>query len=109
MLKSRPLLTSLAAKIRQQAPRAMSTATPSFAAGSDTAALSPVLKELVSRPEAPWHLTATGEGVERSFRFKTFAKTWVRCALPPSSPDSRFRPRDAYGLAGLYDGRLAAM
>ena len=55
----------------------MSTVTPNFAPGSDTAALNPALKQLVSRPEAPWRLTATGEGVERSFRFKTFAKTWV--------------------------------
>lgn len=27
-----------------------------------------------------WTLTADGEGVERMFRFKTFAKTWV-CLL----------------------------
>lgn len=75
MLKSRPVLTSLTAGIRHP-QRAMST-TPNFAPGSDTAALNPALKQLVSRPEAPWRLTATGEGVERSFKFKTFAKTWV--------------------------------
>lgn len=65
----------------------MSTATPNFSPGSDAAALSPALEKLVSRPEAPWRLTPSGEGVERSFKFKTFAKTWV--STPPISIISR--------------------
>lgn len=62
----------------------MSTVTPNFFPGSDTAALNPALEKLVSRPEVPWRLTPSGEGVERSFKFKTFAKTWVSTLCPPS-------------------------
>jgi len=49
---------------------------PRFAPGSDVTHLSARLSRLLSAPGGKWSLTATGEGVERSFKFKTFAKTW---------------------------------
>lgn len=34
-----------------------------------------------------WLLVPSGQGLERSFKFKTFAKTWVSpVPLPPSYP-----------------------
>ncbi|KAG5920570.1 hypothetical protein E4U53_003901 [Claviceps sorghi] len=58
-----------------------STMRPRFSSGTDepatTAALTPLL---ASSPEdkRKWMLTCDGEALERSFKFKTFAKTWVR-------------------------------
>lgn len=49
-----------------------------FAEGSDEAALTKVLDGLTSGTPK-WSLTPNGQGVERSFKFKTFAKTWVGC------------------------------
>lgn len=49
-------------------------ATPKFAEGSDEPRLTKELDELLSNR---WKLTADGQGIERSFKFKTFAKTWV--------------------------------
>lgn len=61
-----------------------STARPGlqFSAGSDEAALSEKLQTLLSPASADgasgrWTLIANGQGLERSFKFKTFAKTWV--------------------------------
>lgn len=68
------------------AAAAMSTSTArpglQFSAGSDEAALSEKLKTLLSPASADgasgrWTLIANGQGLERSFKFKTFAKTWV--------------------------------
>lgn len=53
---------------------AAAAAKPRFAEGSDEQLLTEALDGLVSKR---WALTADGQGVERSFRFKTFAKTWV--------------------------------
>ncbi len=55
---------------------------PRFPAGSDAAALEPSLAPLLTANGGRWSLTASGEGLEREFKFKTFAKTWA-C---PSSP-----------------------
>lgn len=51
---------------------------PSFAAGTDNNAATEALRPLVT-PEAGgrWTLTADGYGIERSFKFATFNKTWV--------------------------------
>ncbi|OAA81418.1 Transcriptional coactivator/pterin dehydratase [Akanthomyces lecanii RCEF 1005] len=50
---------------------------PSFAAGTDKNAATEALRPLVT-PEAGgrWTLTADGYGIERSFKFATFNKTW---------------------------------
>jgi 4a-hydroxytetrahydrobiopterin dehydratase len=49
---------------------------PRFAEGSDEAALVTKLSPLLSSAGGKWSLTASGDGLERSFKFKTFAKTW---------------------------------
>ncbi|OAQ96828.1 hypothetical protein LLEC1_06029 [Akanthomyces lecanii] len=50
---------------------------PSFAASTDKNAATEALRPLVT-PEAGgrWTLTADGSGIERSFKFATFNKTW---------------------------------
>ncbi|EHA52196.1 hypothetical protein MCOR27_010947 [Pyricularia oryzae] len=47
---------------------------PNFAPGSDVAALDAALTPLLA--PGRWQLTPDGEGLERTFKFKTFAKTW---------------------------------
>lgn len=48
---------------------------PKFSEGSDEALLTKDLDSL--RANNRWTLTQDGQGIERSFKFKTFAKTWV--------------------------------
>ncbi|KAI1143013.1 transcriptional coactivator/pterin dehydratase [Hypoxylon sp. FL0543] len=52
---------------------------PHFSAGVDEPALSRALEPLLASAGrgGRWVLVPGGEGLERSFRFKTFAKTWV--------------------------------
>lgn len=50
---------------------------PRFSAGTDDAHVKPQLDTLLESAGGRWALTAGGEGLERSFKFKTFAKTWV--------------------------------
>ncbi|KAK6948555.1 hypothetical protein Daesc_010325 [Daldinia eschscholtzii] len=52
---------------------------PQFSAGVDEPALTRALETLLASAGlgGRWVLTASGEGLERSFKFKTFAKTWV--------------------------------
>lgn len=53
-----------------------------FAQGSDEALLTKQLDSLTSgNVTAGWSLTSNGQGIERSFKFKTFAKTWVSSCL----------------------------
>lgn len=66
---------------------ASSHTVPKFSAGSDESSLYKKLQTLLppgegngSQAAAPggrWALIPSGEGLERSFKFKTFAKTWV--------------------------------
>ncbi|RYP42301.1 hypothetical protein DL768_010350 [Monosporascus sp. mg162] len=55
------------------------TSTPKFSAGSDEQTMSRTLEPLLESAGrgGRWTLTPNGEGLERSFKFKTFAKTWV--------------------------------
>lgn len=53
-----------------------------FAEGSDEASL---LKEVESLSSNRWAVTEDGQGIQRSFKFKTFAKTWVRQHPSPST------------------------
>lgn len=62
-----------------------STPAPKFAEGSDEPRLTKELEGLLSNR---WALTEDGQGIERSFKFKTFAKTWVR-ATPDQQPASQ--------------------
>lgn len=54
------------------------TTQPSFSANADIAALKQELDPLLNLNGGKWALTTSGNGLERSFRFKTFKKTWVR-------------------------------
>lgn len=65
---------------------------PRFSPGTDEAAAAAALAPLLAAPASPrgagrWALANDGEALERSFRFKTFARTWVcRVAPPPPGP-----------------------
>lgn len=48
---------------------------PKFSEGSDKAILTKDLDGLTANDR--WLLTGNGQGIQRSFKFKTFAKTWV--------------------------------
>ncbi|XDG06838.1 hypothetical protein ABKA04_006453 [Annulohypoxylon sp. FPYF3050] len=52
---------------------------PQFSAGVDEPALMRALEPLLASASrgGRWGLIPGGEGIERSFKFKTFAKTWV--------------------------------
>ncbi|KAJ8132980.1 hypothetical protein O1611_g641 [Lasiodiplodia mahajangana] len=54
-------------------------ATVKFSAGTDETALTAALEELLSSAGkgGRWALISSGQGLERSFKFKTFTKTWV--------------------------------
>lgn len=54
-------------------------ASPKFSEGSDEPRLTKELDGLLGNR---WTLTIDGKGIERSFKFKTFAKTWVRRTGP---------------------------
>ena len=82
------------------------TTTPRFAPGVDSDVLGPKLHPLLTSSGGRWDLTSSGEGIERSFKFKTFAKTWVGFSrLPSDLPVTR----RVLTLPGFHDGRLAAM
>lgn len=57
-----------------------SNMSPRFSAGTDTSTLEAALSPLLVQTGGRWTLAADGEGLERSFRFKTFAKAWVSAA-----------------------------
>jgi hypothetical protein len=50
-----------------------------FSAGADETALTTALRELLGSAgkRGRWSLIPNGQGLERGFKFKTFAKTWV--------------------------------
>ncbi|KAK8127508.1 Pterin 4 alpha carbinolamine dehydratase [Apiospora sp. TS-2023a] len=67
-----------------------------FSAGSDEAALGSKLQSLLATAATGgrWNLIGSGEGLERSFKFKTFAKTWdfmtavsLQCKLKNHHPE----------------------
>ncbi|EGY18772.1 uncharacterized protein VDAG_08932 [Verticillium dahliae VdLs.17] len=55
-------------------PAAMAAQPPTFSQGADPSALTPLLAPLLA--PGRWSLTNEGGGLERPFRFTTFAKTW---------------------------------
>jgi len=60
---------------------ASSVASPRFSAGSDLDTAGKTLALLLTSGGGRWMLTENGEGLERTFKFKTFAKTWVCLVL----------------------------
>lgn len=55
-----------------------------FSSGSDENTLTKALQELLDSAGkgGRWALLPTGQGLERSFKFKNFAKTWVSILEP---------------------------
>ncbi|KAI1766205.1 transcriptional coactivator/pterin dehydratase [Hypoxylon sp. FL1150] len=71
-------------------------ATPQFSPGVDEPALTQALDSLLASAGlgGRWQLVPGGEGLERSFKFKTFAKTWdfmtavsLQCKLKNHHPE----------------------
>jgi len=59
----------------------MTTPEPSFSKDVvDAGSLSQRLDPLLASNGGRWALTNGGEALERTFKFKTFAKTWVSCS-----------------------------
>jgi hypothetical protein len=82
----RPVLRSRIAKVSLFpslifAARYASTMKPRFSPGSDELLMTHALEMLLTTEGGRWSLIADGEALERSFKFKTFAKTWV-CSIP---------------------------
>ncbi|KAM0215665.1 hypothetical protein ACHAQD_008227 [Fusarium lateritium] len=50
---------------------------PRFSAGTDAASVTPALNALLTSEGGRWTLAKDGTALERQFKFKTFAKTWV--------------------------------
>ncbi|CCC06929.1 hypothetical protein SMACR_00953 [Sordaria macrospora] len=87
--------------LKQQQYRNMSSSPPSeikpqFSEGSDPVVLGPALDKLLSTGGAGgrWTLTQEGVAIERTFKFKTFAKTWdfmtavsLQCKLKNHHPE----------------------
>ncbi|KXJ95382.1 pterin 4 alpha carbinolamine dehydratase-domain-containing protein [Microdochium bolleyi] len=64
--------------VRFAGRRMVSSQAVSFSKGVDEAAMSPKLQALLATADhgGRWALIPGGHGLERSFKFKTFAKTW---------------------------------
>ncbi|KND93114.1 Pterin-4-alpha-carbinolamine dehydratase [Tolypocladium ophioglossoides CBS 100239] len=56
--------------------RFASTVQPRFSSGTNEATVSRALAPLLSTSGGRWTLASDGRALERSFKFKTFAKTW---------------------------------
>ncbi|KAI0596462.1 transcriptional coactivator/pterin dehydratase [Biscogniauxia sp. FL1348] len=78
-----------------------SPTTATFSPGVDETALSKALEPLLvtARQGGRWALIPSGEGLERSFKFKTFAKTWdfmtavsLQCKLKNHHPEWSNKP-----------------
>ncbi|KAK3339368.1 pterin 4 alpha carbinolamine dehydratase-domain-containing protein [Neurospora tetraspora] len=86
--------------LNQQKSRTMSSSSseikPQFSEGSEPAVLGPALDKLLATSGAGgrWTLTQEGVAIERTFKFKTFAKTWdfmtavsLQCKLKNHHPE----------------------
>ncbi|OTB06378.1 hypothetical protein M426DRAFT_319114 [Hypoxylon sp. CI-4A] len=105
---------------------------PQFSTGVDEAALTQTLEPLLASAKqgGRWVLIPGGDGLERSFKFKTFSKTWdfmtavsLQCKLKNHHPEwsnvynttyIRWKTHDPKGLstkdvelAGICDGLAA--
>ncbi|KAK1778620.1 pterin 4 alpha carbinolamine dehydratase-domain-containing protein [Copromyces sp. CBS 386.78] len=65
-----------------------------FSEGSDPTVLGPSLEKLLAAGGGKWTLTQEGVAIERTFKFKTFAKTWdfmtavsLQCKLKNHHPE----------------------
>ncbi|KAH6688003.1 pterin-4-alpha-carbinolamine dehydratase family protein [Plectosphaerella plurivora] len=74
--------------------RAMSSQQPRFSKGSDERSMTAALNPLLNSSGGRWALTKEGEALERTFKFKNFAKTWdfmtavsLQCKLKNHHPE----------------------
>lgn len=74
--------------------RRSSTMRPRFTPGTDKASATTALTPLLTASGGRWTLTSEGGALERSFKFKTFAKTWdfmtavsLQCKLRNHHPE----------------------
>ena len=79
------------------------TITPSFSSNYDSSEGTQALKSLLkgaSEGDGKWTLIPNGKGIERSFKFKTFKKTWVLpvLSLSPSPQNPKLKPQKT----GIY-------
>jgi hypothetical protein len=75
--RSLPHLPTLLTRSRKMSTQPMPTFSSNYSPEQGIKDLSPLLKSNGGK----WSLIESGKGVERSFKFKTFKKTWV---FPPS-------------------------
>lgn len=72
--------------------------------GQDEAEITARLKQLISPKTeltATWNLVLDGAGVQRSFKFKTFSKTWVSLAQWPAC-DLRRLKAESWSRTGIH-------
>lgn len=65
--------------------RSSSTMNPRLSPGTDAETVAPALSALLSSHGGRWALASDGQALERSFKFKTFEKTWVQMLSPRST------------------------
>lgn len=75
---------------------------PRFSPGTNEAAATETVSGLVA-PKGRWALTKDGQALERTFKFKTFNKTWVRGVR------GKAFGRSANVVTGLYDCSIATV
>lgn len=69
--------SSAYSKLFVRAMSSSSAAQPRFSSGTDETKAAQDVQELLSTSGGRWTLAGEGQALERSFKFKTFAKTWV--------------------------------
>lgn len=81
-------------------PTVRITADPKFSTRDDVTLLNTALQSLLrsARTGGRWVLTSNGQGLERSFKFKNFTRTWVS----PLEP-CMFRLPDVFSFLLLAD------
>lgn len=82
---------------------------PIFSKGTNEAAATSALGSLLSSSGGRWSLVKEGEALERTFKFKTFAKTWdfmtsvsLQCKLKNHHPEWSNVSETTYMNAALF-------
>ncbi|PNY29266.1 Pterin-4-alpha-carbinolamine dehydratase [Tolypocladium capitatum] len=114
----------IASRLIPSPRRCTSTLRPRFASDTDEATVTPALTPLLATSGGRWTLASEGRALERSFRFKTFAKTWdfmtavaLQCKVENHHPEwsnayntafIRWTTHDPRGLSAKDVGLAAA-
>ena len=81
---------------------------PRFSTGTDEAKAAQDVKPLLSTEGGRWTLAADGQALERSFKFKTFGKTWV-CYFWCTNVANDLQVNKLLTRLGFHDGCLTAV